>query len=119
MQIQGQKDEELVENRSSLSVDKKMELEMTPALEKEGPEASICSRTTQRQAQRTSEEAERSQKNQGKGEGKENWQRPYPKGYRISKLGPSAMDSALNFAKTLIELTEKEKERMNQNFPFK
>ncbi|MBW0495609.1 hypothetical protein O181_035324 [Austropuccinia psidii MF-1] len=45
------------------------------------------SRNAQRQAQRTSEEAE------GKEKGKSNWHRPYQKGYRISKLDPSAVDN--------------------------
>ncbi|MBW0574036.1 hypothetical protein O181_113751 [Austropuccinia psidii MF-1] len=44
-----------------LSSDQKKELEMTPALKEEGPVASTSSRNVQRQAQRTSEEAERSQ----------------------------------------------------------
>ncbi|MBW0514801.1 hypothetical protein O181_054516 [Austropuccinia psidii MF-1] len=48
-------------NQSILSIDQKKELEMTPALETEGPVASTSSRSVQRQAQRTSEEAERSQ----------------------------------------------------------
>ncbi|MBW0589841.1 hypothetical protein O181_129556 [Austropuccinia psidii MF-1] len=56
---------------------------------------------------------------QGKGKGKANWNRHYPQGYRISKLEPSAMDSVLNMAGTLMEFTAKEKERMNRTFPRK
>ncbi|MBW0499422.1 hypothetical protein O181_039137 [Austropuccinia psidii MF-1] len=44
-------------NQILLCIDQKKELEMTPALEKEGPVASTSSRSIQRQAQRTSEEA--------------------------------------------------------------
>ncbi|MBW0563777.1 hypothetical protein O181_103492 [Austropuccinia psidii MF-1] len=50
-----------LKNQSLLSIDQKKDLEMTPALETEGPVASTSSRSVQRQAQRTSEEEERSQ----------------------------------------------------------
>ncbi|MBW0555114.1 hypothetical protein O181_094829 [Austropuccinia psidii MF-1] len=50
-----------LKNQSLLSIDQKKELEITPALETEGPVASTNSRSVQRQAQRTSEETERSQ----------------------------------------------------------
>ncbi|MBW0589943.1 hypothetical protein O181_129658 [Austropuccinia psidii MF-1] len=43
LQRQHQKDKELVEEPSLLSIDQKKELEMTPALEKEGPVASKSS----------------------------------------------------------------------------
>ncbi|MBW0554269.1 hypothetical protein O181_093984 [Austropuccinia psidii MF-1] len=54
-------------NQSVLSIDQQKELEMTPALETEGPVAATSSRSVQKQAQRTSEEAERSQEPSGKG----------------------------------------------------
>ncbi|MBW0546065.1 hypothetical protein O181_085780 [Austropuccinia psidii MF-1] len=50
-----------LKNQSLLSIDQKRELEMTPALETEVPVASTSSRSIQGQAQRTSEETERSQ----------------------------------------------------------
>ncbi|MBW0581487.1 hypothetical protein O181_121202 [Austropuccinia psidii MF-1] len=56
-----------LKNQSILSVDQKKELEMTPDFEKEGPVASTSSRSVQRQAPRTSEEADRSQKPSRKG----------------------------------------------------
>ncbi|MBW0467787.1 hypothetical protein O181_007502 [Austropuccinia psidii MF-1] len=61
------------------SVYQNKEVEITPDLEKEGPVESTCSITLQRQA-------ERSQKKQRQGEGKVDWHRPYPQGYRIPKL---------------------------------
>ncbi|MBW0586044.1 hypothetical protein O181_125759 [Austropuccinia psidii MF-1] len=77
------------------------------------------SRNIQREAQRTSEDKERSQEPSLKGKGEENWHRPYPQGYRIPKLEPSAVDSVFNMARTLMEFTAKEQERMNRNFPRK
>ncbi|MBW0586226.1 hypothetical protein O181_125941, partial [Austropuccinia psidii MF-1] len=106
-----------LKNQSLLSIDQKKELEMTPALETESPVASTSSKSVQGQAQRTSEEAEISKNHQSKGKGKANWQRPDPQGYRIPKLQPSAMDSIFNMARTLMEFTGKEQERMNRTFP--
>ncbi|MBW0561699.1 hypothetical protein O181_101414 [Austropuccinia psidii MF-1] len=51
-----------LKNQSLLSIEQKKELEMTPAWETEAPVASTSSRSVQGQAQRTSEEAERSHK---------------------------------------------------------
>ncbi|MBW0561850.1 hypothetical protein O181_101565 [Austropuccinia psidii MF-1] len=48
-----------------------------------------------------------------------NWHRPYPQGYRIPKLEPSAMDSVFNMARTLMEFTAKDQERMKRTFPRK
>ncbi|MBW0589933.1 hypothetical protein O181_129648 [Austropuccinia psidii MF-1] len=87
---------------------------MTPALETEAPVASNSSTSVQGQAQRTLEE-----NHQSKGKGKANWHRPYPQGYRIPKLEPPAVDSVFNMARTLMEFTAKEQERMNRNFPKK
>ncbi|MBW0526711.1 hypothetical protein O181_066426 [Austropuccinia psidii MF-1] len=50
-----------LKNQSLLSIDQKKELEVTPALEKEGSVASTSSRNVKRQTQGTSEEAESSQ----------------------------------------------------------
>ncbi|MBW0479667.1 hypothetical protein O181_019382 [Austropuccinia psidii MF-1] len=79
----------------------------------------ISPRNVPRQAQRTSEEAERSQEPSGKGKGKVNWHRPYPQGYRIPKLEPSAVDSVFNMARPLMKFTDKGQERMNRTFPSK
>ncbi|MBW0585013.1 hypothetical protein O181_124728 [Austropuccinia psidii MF-1] len=111
-----------LKNQSLLSIDQKKKLEMTPALE-EGQVAS----TSSKPAQETSKEKPKGpkrkkkgpKKHQGKGKGKENWHRPYPQGYRIPKLEPSAVDSVFNMARTLREFTAKEKEKMNRTFPFK
>ncbi|MBW0491570.1 hypothetical protein O181_031285 [Austropuccinia psidii MF-1] len=111
-----------LKNQTLLSIDQKKQLEMTPALE-EGAVAS----TSSTPAPETSKEKPKGpqRKNQGpknhhgKGKGKENWHIPYPQGYRISKFKPSAMDSVLNMARTLMEFTGKEKERINRTFPCK
>ncbi|MBW0527513.1 hypothetical protein O181_067228 [Austropuccinia psidii MF-1] len=57
-----------LKNQSLSSIDQNKELEMTPALEKEGPVASTTSRNFQIQAQRTSEESEISQEPSGQGQ---------------------------------------------------
>ncbi|MBW0548811.1 hypothetical protein O181_088526, partial [Austropuccinia psidii MF-1] len=56
---------------------------------------------------------------QGKGKGKANWHIPYPQGYRIPKLEPSAVDSVFKMARTLTEFTAKKQERINRTFPRK
>ncbi|MBW0572664.1 hypothetical protein O181_112379 [Austropuccinia psidii MF-1] len=55
-----------LKNQSLFSIDQREKLEMNPALEKEGPVVSTSSKSIQRKAQRTSEQAERSQKPWGK-----------------------------------------------------
>ncbi|MBW0586386.1 hypothetical protein O181_126101 [Austropuccinia psidii MF-1] len=94
---------------------------MTPALEKEGPVVSTSPKPTPEVSKEKVKGAEKKQrgpnKNKGKGYSKANWHRPYPQGYRIPKLEPLAMESVINMARTLMEVTEKEKERTNRNFP--
>ncbi|MBW0497022.1 hypothetical protein O181_036737 [Austropuccinia psidii MF-1] len=87
---------------------------MTPALGKEGPVASTSSRSVQGQGQKTSEETERSQEPSGQRQRKSKLAQPYPQGYRIPKLEPSAVDSGFNMARTVMEFTSKEQERMKR-----
>ncbi|MBW0554241.1 hypothetical protein O181_093956 [Austropuccinia psidii MF-1] len=96
-QRQGQKDEELVEKSKSFI---------------HRPEGA-------RKPKRPQKKQKDPKNHQGKGKGKANWHRPYPQGYRIPKLEPSAVDSVFNMARTLMEFTAKEQERMNRNFPHK
>ncbi|MBW0564847.1 hypothetical protein O181_104562 [Austropuccinia psidii MF-1] len=110
-----------LKNQSLLSIDQKKELEITPALEKEGPLASTSSTPT---AEVSKDKPKRPQKknrgpknNQGKGKGIANWNIPYPQGYRIPKLAPSAMDSVLSMDRTLMEFTAKKQERMKRSYP--
>ncbi|MBW0505826.1 hypothetical protein O181_045541 [Austropuccinia psidii MF-1] len=96
---------------------------MTPALEKEGPMASTSSKLTPEVSKDKPKGPQKKQKclknHQGKGKAKANWHRPYPQGYRIPKLEPSAINSVCNMAWTPMELTAKEQERMNRTFPCK
>ncbi|MBW0545890.1 hypothetical protein O181_085605 [Austropuccinia psidii MF-1] len=96
---------------------------MTPALEKESPAASSSSKPAlevSKDKLKGPRKEKKGLKNlQFKGKGKANWHRPYPQGYRIPKLEPSAMDGVFNMARTLIEFTAKEQERMNRTFPHK
>ncbi|MBW0574776.1 hypothetical protein O181_114491 [Austropuccinia psidii MF-1] len=96
---------------------------MTPALEKEGQVASTSSKPAPEVSKDKPKGPHNKQRapknNQGKGKGKAKWNRPYPQGYMIPKLQPSAMESVFNMARTLMEFTSKEQERMNRNFPHK
>ncbi|MBW0576278.1 hypothetical protein O181_115993 [Austropuccinia psidii MF-1] len=96
---------------------------MTPALEREGPVASTSSKPAPEVSKDKPKGPQKEQKgpknHKGKGKGKKNWNRPYPQGYMIPKLEPSAMDSVFNMARTLMEFTAKEQERMNRTFPCK
>ncbi|MBW0514933.1 hypothetical protein O181_054648 [Austropuccinia psidii MF-1] len=56
---------------------------------------------------------------QGKGKGKENWDRPHSQGYRIPKLEFSAVDSVFNMARMLLEFTAKEDERIKRTLSHK
>ncbi|MBW0478135.1 hypothetical protein O181_017850 [Austropuccinia psidii MF-1] len=112
-----------LKNKSILSIDQKRKLEMTSALETEGPVASTSSKPDQEVSKDKPKVAPKKQKgpknHKGKGKGKANWHRNYPPGYRIPKLEPSAVDIVFNMARTLMEFTAKEEERMNRTFPWK
>ncbi|MBW0531129.1 hypothetical protein O181_070844 [Austropuccinia psidii MF-1] len=104
-----------LKNQSLLSLDQKKELEMSPDLG-EGPVVSTSSKEKPKGPQKK----KKGPKNhQGKGKGKANWHRLYPQGYKIPQLEPSAMDSVFNMARTLMEFTSKEQERINRTFPCK
>ncbi|MBW0522382.1 hypothetical protein O181_062097 [Austropuccinia psidii MF-1] len=96
---------------------------MTPTLETEVPMASTSSKTApevSKDKPKRPQKKQRGPKNhQSKGKVKANWHRPYPQGYRIPKLEPSAMDSLFNMARTLMEFTAKEQEGMYRTFPRK
>ncbi|MBW0585250.1 hypothetical protein O181_124965 [Austropuccinia psidii MF-1] len=104
-------------------LDEKKELEKTPASETEAPVASTSSKPAPEGSNykpKGPQKKQRAPKNhQIKGKGKANWHRPYPQGYRIPKFEASAMDSIFNMAKSLMEFTAKEQERMNRTFPKK
>ncbi|MBW0576792.1 hypothetical protein O181_116507 [Austropuccinia psidii MF-1] len=112
-----------LKNQILLSIDQKKELEMTPALETEGPVASTSSKQASEVSKEKPRGPQRKQKgpnsHEGKGKCKCNWHRPYPQGCRTPKLERSAVDSVFNMARNLMEFTTKEKERMNRTFPCK
>ncbi|MBW0575948.1 hypothetical protein O181_115663 [Austropuccinia psidii MF-1] len=123
LQRQSQKINNWLKNQSILSIDQKKELEMTPALETESPVASTSPKPApevSKDKPKTPQKKQKGPKNhQGKGKYKAKWHRPYPQGYRIPKLEPSAVDSVFNMARALMEFTAKEQERMNKTFPHK
>ncbi|MBW0568883.1 hypothetical protein O181_108598 [Austropuccinia psidii MF-1] len=112
-----------LKNQSLLSIDHKKELEMTPALEPEVPVASTSFKPApevSKDKPKGPQKKKRGPKNhQIKSKGKANWHRPYPQGYRIPMLEPSVVDSVFNMARTLMEFTAKEQERMKRTFPKK
>ncbi|MBW0583286.1 hypothetical protein O181_123001 [Austropuccinia psidii MF-1] len=95
---------------------------MSPAL-KGAPVASTSSKPAPEASKEKSKGPQKMKKgpknHQGKGKRKEDWNTPYPQGYRIPKLEPSAMESIFNIARTLMEFTAKEKDRINRTFPCK
>ncbi|MBW0528275.1 hypothetical protein O181_067990 [Austropuccinia psidii MF-1] len=96
---------------------------MTPALEKEGPVASTTYKKVPEQSRIKDKRPQKNQRgpknNQGKGKGKENWNRLNQQGCRIFKLEPSAMDSVLNIARPLMELTGNDQEMIRRTFLHK
>ncbi|MBW0569230.1 hypothetical protein O181_108945 [Austropuccinia psidii MF-1] len=57
---------------------------------------------------------------EGKKDKKKNWKKPYYPSYRIPKMQKDAMDNVFNMARTLMELKDKEEQRMRQpHFPKK
>ncbi|MBW0526778.1 hypothetical protein O181_066493, partial [Austropuccinia psidii MF-1] len=103
--------------------DQKRELEMTQALETEGPVASISYKPAPEVSKNKPKGSQKKQRglktHQGKGKDKANWHRPYPQGYRTPKLEHSAMDSVFDMARTLMEFPVKENERRHRTFPHK
>ncbi|MBW0564768.1 hypothetical protein O181_104483 [Austropuccinia psidii MF-1] len=84
----------------------------TPDLETEAPVASTSSKPAPEMSEdkpKGPQKKQRGPKNhKSKGEGKGIWHTPYPQGYRILKLEPSAVDSVFDFARTLMEFTAQE-----------
>ncbi|MBW0588219.1 hypothetical protein O181_127934 [Austropuccinia psidii MF-1] len=92
---------------------------MTPDLETEAPVASTSSKPAPEVSKDKPKGPQKKKRGPKNHQGKANWHKPYPQGYRIPKLEPSAMDSVFNIARTLLEFTAKEQERMNRTFPHK
>ncbi|MBW0562185.1 hypothetical protein O181_101900 [Austropuccinia psidii MF-1] len=57
---------------------------------------------------------------EGKNKKKRNLRKPYSPGYRFPRIQKDAMDNVFNMARTLMELKDKEEQRMRQpHFPKK
>ncbi|MBW0574192.1 hypothetical protein O181_113907 [Austropuccinia psidii MF-1] len=112
-----------LKNQSLLSIEQKKELEMTPTLETDGSVAYTSSKPAPEVSMDKPKGPQKKQKgpknHQGKGKGKANWHRPYPQGYRIPNLEPLGVNSVFNMARTLMEFTAREQERMKRTFPRK
>ncbi|MBW0565308.1 hypothetical protein O181_105023 [Austropuccinia psidii MF-1] len=101
--------------------DKKKELEMTPALEEEGPMVSTSSKPASEVSKDNHKGSQENQtglkNNKEKFQEKAHWHIPYPQGYRISKFEPWAMESVLNVAITPLKFRENWEEWMNRTIP--
>ncbi|MBW0514328.1 hypothetical protein O181_054043 [Austropuccinia psidii MF-1] len=76
------------------------------------------SRSVQGQAQKTSEETERSQEQSRQGKRQIQLAHTLPTRVQDPQIGAFSK-SVLNMARTLMEFTAKEQERLNRNFPHK
>ncbi|MBW0567673.1 hypothetical protein O181_107388 [Austropuccinia psidii MF-1] len=123
LQRQGQKDKELVEEPKSFIHKPEERVGNDSSFGDRGPSGVYKLQTSSISVQRQPRQPQKKKKgprnHQDKGKGKSNWHKPYPQGYRIPKLEPSAVDSVFNMARTLMEFTAKEQERMNRTFPCK
>ncbi|MBW0460324.1 hypothetical protein O181_000039 [Austropuccinia psidii MF-1] len=106
-------------NQSLLSIDQKKELEMTPALETEGPVASTSSRSVQRQSQRTSEEEARSQNPSSKGQRQSQFAQTLPTRVQDPQIGAFSHRQCLQYGQDSYGIHSQTQERMNRTFPHK
>ncbi|MBW0501316.1 hypothetical protein O181_041031 [Austropuccinia psidii MF-1] len=86
-----------LKNKSLLSIDQKKEWEMTPALEKEGPVVSTSSRSVRGQAQKASEEKERSQEPSGKIQRQRKWAHTSPMRVQDPQIGTFSNGKCLQY----------------------
>ncbi|MBW0500932.1 hypothetical protein O181_040647 [Austropuccinia psidii MF-1] len=100
LQRQGKKIKNWLKNQSLLSIDQKKELEMTPALEEKGPVASTSSRSVQRQAQRASEEDERSQEPLGQRQRKSKLAQTLPTRVQDPQIGAFSHGQCIQYGQT-------------------
>ncbi|MBW0517297.1 hypothetical protein O181_057012 [Austropuccinia psidii MF-1] len=108
-----------LKTQSLLSKDQKKEFEMTSGFKQEVPVVSKSSKQAPEQSKDKPKRPQKKLRGPKNNQGKANWHRPYPQGYRIPQLELSAMDSVFNISRTLMGFTAKEQERMNRTFPGK
>ncbi|MBW0565531.1 hypothetical protein O181_105246 [Austropuccinia psidii MF-1] len=122
-QRKGKKDKELIEEPKSFIYRPEEGVGSDPSFGERRPSGINHLQTSSRSAKykpKGPQKKQRSPKsNKGKVKCKDNWNIPYPQGYRIPKLEPSAMNSVLNMATTLMGFTTKEQERIERNVPCK
>ncbi|MBW0590178.1 hypothetical protein O181_129893 [Austropuccinia psidii MF-1] len=111
-----------LKNQSIFSEDQKKKLaqrkDNSPV---EAPQDSTSKNMPQKVPKKDKKDPKRNQKGKKneKGNQKSKWNRPYPQNYKIPKKEKTAMENVFNMARTLMELKNKEEERMNQYFPKK
>ncbi|MBW0561672.1 hypothetical protein O181_101387 [Austropuccinia psidii MF-1] len=84
-----------------------------------GPEEEVGPRKGQQPSESSPSLHKQAPKSNQKGKAKSKWNKPYPQNYRISKKEKTAMDNVFSMARTLMELENKEEERLNKSFPKK
>ncbi|MBW0510644.1 hypothetical protein O181_050359 [Austropuccinia psidii MF-1] len=87
----------------------------------DSPQASTRKNLPQQVPNKDNKTPKSNQKGKKKAKVKEKpkWNKPYPQNYRIPKKEKTAMDNVFNMARALMELRNKEEERLNQSFPKK
>ncbi|MBW0533266.1 hypothetical protein O181_072981 [Austropuccinia psidii MF-1] len=106
-----------LKNQSMFSGDQKKKLaqgkDNSPV---EAPQVSTSKNTPQQVPNKDKQTPKRNQKGKKKAKvkAKPKWNKPYPQNYRIPKKEKTAMDNVFNIARTLMELKNKEEERLNQ-----
>ncbi|MBW0537959.1 hypothetical protein O181_077674, partial [Austropuccinia psidii MF-1] len=105
-----------LKNKSILSIDQKKELEMTPALEKEGPVASTSSRSVKGQTKRTSEEAERFQKPSKQGQRKSQLAQTLPTRVQDPQIGAFSCGQCIQYGQDFNGIHSQRAGKDEQNF---
>ncbi|MBW0554938.1 hypothetical protein O181_094653 [Austropuccinia psidii MF-1] len=106
-----------LKNKILLSIDQKKELEMTPALEKEGLVSSTSSRSVQGQAQNTSEETERSQEPLGKRQRQSQLAQTLPTRVQDPQIGNFISGKCLQYFQNSYGIHSQGEGKNKQDFP--
>ncbi|MBW0554989.1 hypothetical protein O181_094704 [Austropuccinia psidii MF-1] len=108
-----------LKNQSLLSIEEKKELEMTPALETKGPVVSNSSRSVQIKAQKTSEEAERSQDPLGQGQSQRQLGKTLPRRVQDPQIGAFSCGQCIQYSQDSYGIHSQRAGKDEQDFSTK